>query len=59
MIRDLTAYRQVRALNENDQALMKRAQNALLGEWGFALSVTPAQAEVEMHRLLTAGSPGD
>ncbi len=59
VIRDLTAYRQVRALNENDQALMKRAQNALLGEWGFALSVTPAQAEVEMHRLLTAGSPGD
>lgn len=59
VIRDLTAYRQVRPLNENDQALMKRAQNALLGEWGFALSVTPAQAEVEMHRLLTAGSPGD
>jgi len=24
----------------------------LLGEWGFVLSVTPAQAELEMHRLL-------
>jgi RNA polymerase-interacting CarD/CdnL/TRCF family regulator len=53
VIRDLTAYRRVRALNENDQAFLKRSQNALLGEWGFVLSVTPAQAELEMHRLLT------
>jgi RNA polymerase-interacting CarD/CdnL/TRCF family regulator len=58
VIRDLTTYRQVRSLNENDQALMKRAQNSLLGEWGFALSVTTAQAESEMQRLLLSGSPG-
>ncbi len=59
VIRDLSAYRQVRPLNENDQALMRRAQSALLGEWGFALSVTPAQAELELHRLLTAAPAGD
>jgi RNA polymerase-interacting CarD/CdnL/TRCF family regulator len=59
VIRDLSAYRQVRPLNENDQALMRRAQNALLGEWGFALSVTPAQAELELHRLLTSVPAGD
>ena len=59
VIRDLSAYRQVRPLNENDQALMRRAQNALLGEWGFALSVTPAQAELELHRLLTPATAGD
>jgi len=59
VIRDLSAYRQVRSLNENDQALMRRAQNALLGEWGFALSVTPAQAELELHRLLTPAPAGD
>ena len=53
------AYRQVRPLNENDQALMRRAQKALLGEWGFALSVTPAQAELELHRLLTSAPAGD
>ena len=53
VIRDLFAYRRVRALNESDQALLKRAQRALLGEWGFVLSVTPAQADLEMHRLLT------
>lgn len=54
LIRDLFAYRrEVRALNENDQALLKRSQSALLGEWGFVLSVTRAQADLEMHRLLT------
>jgi RNA polymerase-interacting CarD/CdnL/TRCF family regulator len=53
VIRDLFAFRRVRALNENDQALLKRSQSALLGEWGFVLSVTPAQADLEMHRLLT------
>jgi len=59
VIRDLSAYRQIRPLNENDQALMRRAQNALLGEWGFALSVTPAQAELELHRLLTSAPSGN
>jgi len=58
VISSLTSYRQVRPLNENDQALLKRAQNALLGEWGFVLSVTPAQAEIELQRLLTSASTG-
>jgi RNA polymerase-interacting CarD/CdnL/TRCF family regulator len=59
VIRDLTTYRHIRPLNDNDQALMKRAQNALLGEWGFALSLTPAQAESELHHLLASGSGGE
>lgn len=52
VIRDLSAHQRVRTLNENDQALLKRSQSALLGEWGFVLSVTPAQADLELHRLL-------
>ena len=59
VIRNLSAFRQVHSLNENDQALLKRAQNALLGEWGHALSITPVQAEREMSRLLTAGATGN
>jgi RNA polymerase-interacting CarD/CdnL/TRCF family regulator len=59
VIRNLSAYQHVRSLNDNDQALMKRAQNALLGEWGFALSVSVAQAELELHHLLASGSAGD
>jgi RNA polymerase-interacting CarD/CdnL/TRCF family regulator len=56
VIRDLTTYRQARPLNENDQALLKRSQKALLGEWSFALSVTLAQAEHDLQHLLVPES---
>ena len=52
VVRSLSAYRNTHPLNEADQALLKRSQNALLGEWGLALSVTPVQAEIELNRLL-------
>jgi CarD family transcriptional regulator len=52
VIRDLSAYRRDRSWNEYDNALMKRMQKALIGEWSFALSVTPQDAEAELHRLL-------
>jgi len=51
--RSLTAYRKVRTLNENDQALLKRVEKALIGEWSAALSVTEQQAEIELRRLLS------
>ncbi len=59
VIRDLTSFRQAKPLNDNDQAVLKRLQTALLSEWGFALSVTPAQAEMEMRRLLTPAPAAD
>jgi RNA polymerase-interacting CarD/CdnL/TRCF family regulator len=59
VIRDLTSFRQNNSLNDNDQAVLKRLQTALLSEWGYALSVTPAQAEMEMRRLLTPTSVAD
>ena len=59
VIRGLVTYQKVRPLNENDQALLKRSQKALVGELGVALSVTPMQAETELHRLLSSGSTGD
>ena len=59
VIRDLFVYGKVRSLNDNDQALLRRAQNALLGEWGFVRSIPHAQAELEMQRLLAAGASGD
>ncbi len=52
VIRNLSTYGNIHPLNETDHALLKRSQNALLGEWGFALSVTPLQAEIELNRLL-------
>jgi RNA polymerase-interacting CarD/CdnL/TRCF family regulator len=59
VIRDLFTYRQAKSLNENDQSLLKRAQNALLGEWGFSLSIPTMQAESDLYRLLKAESAGD
>jgi RNA polymerase-interacting CarD/CdnL/TRCF family regulator len=59
VIRDLSAYKkkQVRPMNDNDQMILKQSRSTLLGEWGFVLSITPAQAELELHRLLApAGS---
>ena len=58
VIRDLSAYRRKKALNDNDQALLKQSQAALISEWGFALSITPAQAEDELHRILATGPAG-
>ena len=57
IIRDLSAYQKGRPLNDNDQTLLKQSRNALLEEWGFVLSITHAQAELELHRLLASGSP--
>jgi RNA polymerase-interacting CarD/CdnL/TRCF family regulator len=54
VIRSLSTHRNIHPLNESDQALLKRTQNVLLGEWGFALSITPFQAEIELNRLLTS-----
>ncbi len=52
-MRDLTAFRQSRFWNEYDNGLMKRAQKALIGEWSLVLSITPSEAEYELHGLLT------
>jgi RNA polymerase-interacting CarD/CdnL/TRCF family regulator len=59
VIRDLSAYRKAKPLNDNDQALLKRVQNALSGEWSLALSVPQVQAEMELHRLLASATAGD
>ena len=59
VIRSLTTYRQDHSLNIDEQAILKRSKNALLGEWSCAMSVTPAQAENELYSLLTPNALGD
>jgi RNA polymerase-interacting CarD/CdnL/TRCF family regulator len=56
VIRDLYAYQKQlgKPMNDNDQMILKQSRNLLLGEWGFVLSITPAQAEHELHRLLNS-----
>ena len=55
VISSLSSYQKVRALNGTDQNLMKRARNALLGEWTYVLAVSLSDAENELHRLLESG----
>lgn len=59
VLRDLYAFQQHKSLNENDQFLLKRVQNALLGEWGFSLSVPSTQAASDLHRLLRPAIPAN
>jgi len=57
LIRNLTVYHKTHPLNDNDQAFLRQAQAALSAEWGFAWSLTPAQALVELQQLLSAKHP--
>jgi RNA polymerase-interacting CarD/CdnL/TRCF family regulator len=52
VVHDLFIYRKGRSLNETDQYLLKRVQNALLGEWSFSFSIPVGQAETDLYRLL-------
>jgi RNA polymerase-interacting CarD/CdnL/TRCF family regulator len=56
VIRDLYAYQKQlgKPMSDTDQMILKQSRNMLLGEWGFVLSMTQAQAEHELHRLLTS-----
>ena len=56
VIRGLLAYQRIRALNDNDQAVMHRVQSALLAEWAHVLEITPAQAEMQLSSLLRTAS---
>ena len=56
VIRSLATYRHFYALNEDDQAILKRSQNALLGEWSLIMSIPLERAEHELHNLLNSPS---
>jgi RNA polymerase-interacting CarD/CdnL/TRCF family regulator len=59
VIRDLSAYQKqkLKPLNDHDHLVLKQSRNTLLGEWGFVLSITHAEAEHELHRLLESRPP--
>lgn len=52
VVRGLANFRKVKPLNDNDQALLRRVEKALISEWGFVLSVTPLQAEADLRQML-------
>jgi RNA polymerase-interacting CarD/CdnL/TRCF family regulator len=52
VIRSLATYRLSHSLNLDEQTLLKRSKNTLVGEWSYAMSLTLAQAEHELYRHL-------
>jgi len=52
VVRDLTSYRRMKKLNDNDNTILERARNFLITEWKLSLSVTSAQAESELAQML-------
>lgn len=54
VIRALMSYKKIHSLNDNDHNQLRRAEGSLTAEWGYILSITPLQAEVELHQLLQA-----
>jgi RNA polymerase-interacting CarD/CdnL/TRCF family regulator len=52
VIRALLSLQQVRSLNDNDQAVLRRVQSALLAEWGYVMALTPLEAELQFSRFL-------
>ena len=59
VIRSLATHRHRQPLNDNDEALLKRTRKMLLGEWSFTMSISLAEAEHELHRLLTVRTLGN
>ncbi len=56
VICDLSASQKIKPLKDNERTLLKQSRAALLGEWGFVQSITPAQAELELQRTLLSGT---
>jgi RNA polymerase-interacting CarD/CdnL/TRCF family regulator len=52
VIRDLSSLGKTKALNDHDRMILKQAQESLLSEWTFSLSVPLADARVDLGRLL-------
>lgn len=52
LVRDLSGYSHKKKLSDDDKSILERAQNSLLTEWVFSLSVPMPQARKQMGDLL-------
>jgi len=52
VIRDLTFYKRLNRLNDNDRTILARSQKTLVDEWRIASSISTQQAEEELKKLL-------
>jgi RNA polymerase-interacting CarD/CdnL/TRCF family regulator len=59
VIRDLSFLSQARKLNENDNAVLERAQDLLINEWAISFSIPLVQAERTLRSLLDSSIPAN
>lgn len=52
VVRDLSIYRTEKKLNEYDSSVLERAQDFLLSEWKYVLSVSRSEAEQKLTQIL-------
>jgi RNA polymerase-interacting CarD/CdnL/TRCF family regulator len=52
VVRDLTHFRRIKKLNDQERSILGRATNSLITEWIFSLGVTQIQAQQAMTQLL-------
>jgi CarD family transcriptional regulator len=52
VVRDLTQFKRVKKLNDQESSILERATNSLLTEWALSLGVSQNQAQLAMAHLL-------
>ena len=56
VIRSIEDFHRKHALNDNDQLLLERARHTISSEWGYAMSISPIQADYEIELMLDSGT---
>jgi CarD family transcriptional regulator len=53
VVRDLTQFRCLKKLSEQEKSILERAMNSLLTEWTYSLGVSQYQAQQAMTKMLS------
>jgi CarD family transcriptional regulator, regulator of rRNA transcription len=52
VVRDLTHFKRIKKLNDQEKSILERAMNSLLTEWIYSLGVPQHQAQQAMLKML-------
>jgi CarD family transcriptional regulator len=52
VVRDLTQFKRIKKLSEQEKSILERAMNSLLTEWIYSLGVSQYQAQQAMTKML-------
>lgn len=52
VVRDLSHYKKIKKLNDQESSILERAVNSLLTEWTYSLHIPLSQAHQDLYSLL-------